>query len=238
MTLIDIDHAPARADLDIDAESASARGPWSLEAVVAALEEDIVFGRLHPRERLVEDELMSRFAIKRHVARETLAQLERIGLVERRRNIGACVRSLTPREVRELYQLRDLLETEAARCIELPVTAERLAPLVTTQQLHDDAVKAGDARAVFRANLHFHRLLFELADNATLVLAIAEYARQTHVVRFLSLLSPDCRERSRAEHWQMIEALKCGDRDRLVELCGKHLLPSRDAYLAAQQLRI
>ena len=132
---------------------------------------------------------MSRFAIKRHVARETLAQLERIGLVERRRNIGACVRSLTPREVRELYQLRDLLETEAARCIELPVTAERLAPLVTTQQLHDDAVKAGDARAVFRANLHFHRLLFELADNATLVLAIAEYARQTHVVRFLSLLS-------------------------------------------------
>lgn len=56
-----------------------------IEQVTALVEEDIVFGKLHPRERLVEEELMARFSIKRHVARDLLMNLERMGLVERRK---------------------------------------------------------------------------------------------------------------------------------------------------------
>lgn len=224
--------------LDLDRAPQATNTPPTLDTVVATLEEDIVFGRLHPRERLVEDELMRRFAIKRHVAREALAQMERTGLVERRKNVGACVRSFTAREVLELYQLRSVLETEAARSIVLPVPPERLDELIATQLLHDEAVTAGDARLAFRSNLLFHRQLFALAQNETLIEAIAEYARRTHVIRFLSLLSADYREQARSEHWQMIEALKNGDRDRLVALCAAHLVPSRDTYLQAQRQRL
>ncbi|KAF1044417.1 GntR family transcriptional regulator [Xylophilus sp.] len=210
----------------------------ALGAMVAALEEDVVFGRLHPRERLVEDELMERFGVKRHVAREALAALDRMGLVERRKNVGALVRSFSVQEVEELYELRGLLETEAARRIALPAAAARLDRLVAIQQRHDAAVAAGDARRVFRTNLAFHEELFSLAGNETLRQAIAEYARQTHPIRFASLVSAGYRERARQEHWQMIEALRAGDRDSLVALCAAHLLPSRDAYLDAQRQRL
>ena len=44
------------------------QAPDAVSQAVAALEEDIVFGRLHPRERLTEDELMARFGMKRHAA--------------------------------------------------------------------------------------------------------------------------------------------------------------------------
>ncbi|MCP3055496.1 GntR family transcriptional regulator, partial [Aurantimonas sp. LRZ36] len=60
--------------------------------IAAALEEEIVFGRLHPRERLIEEELASRFEAKRHIVRQALVELERLGLVERVRNRGAVVR--------------------------------------------------------------------------------------------------------------------------------------------------
>ena len=210
---------------------------WALPDVLNALEEDIVFGRLHPRERLVEDELMGRFGIKRHIAREALASMERMGLVERRKNIGAFVRSFTPRQVVELYQLRSVLETEAARSIPLPVAADRLEQLMATQLQHDEAVALGDARLVFRLNLLFHQQLFSLADNETLIQAISEYARQTHAIRFLSLLSSDYRDQARTEHWQMIEALKNGEQERLVVLCASHLLPSRNTYLEVQLQR-
>lgn len=212
-------------------------GTCCLSDVVSVLEEDIVFGRLHPRERLVEDELMSRFAIKRHIAREALASMERMGLVERRKNVGAFVRSFTSRQVVELYQLRSVLETEAARLISLPVPEASLEELKATQQSHDEAVAAADPRLVFRLNLLFHQQLFALSNNEVLVQAIGEYARQTHAIRFLSLLSADYREQARVDHWQMIEALENGERERLLGLCAAHLIPSRDTYLEAQRHR-
>ncbi|MEM5431037.1 GntR family transcriptional regulator [Cupriavidus oxalaticus] len=205
--------------------------------MIAALEEDIVFGRLHPRERLVEDELMERFGVKRHVARDALAALDRMGLIERRKNIGALVRSFSVQEVMELYDVRCMLETEAARRIDLSLVPSRLGHLIAIQIQHDEAVAAGNVRTVFRLNLAFHRELFSLCSNNTLQKAISEFARQTHPIRFASLVSAEYRERARKEHWQMIEALKAGDIDALVALCADHLLPSRDAYLDAQQYR-
>lgn len=223
---------------DDDTAAAASTLSCPLSAMVAALEEDVVFGRLHPRERLVEDELMERFDVKRHVVRDALATLDRMGLIERRKNVGALVRSFSVQAVQELYELRSLLETEAARRIVLPVAPQQLDRLVAIQQRHDQAVAEGDARRVFRANLAFHQELFGLTGNETLRKAIAEYARQTHPIRFASLVSASYRERARQEHWQMIDALRAGDRDSLVALCAEHLQPSRDAYLEAQRQRI
>ncbi len=92
----------------------------TLAAMVAALEEDIVLGRLHPRERLVEDELIARLGGTRHLVRQALMELDRIGLIDRIPNRGALVRSYTADEVEHLYVLRELLETKAASLIPLP----------------------------------------------------------------------------------------------------------------------
>ncbi|KWR77185.1 GntR family transcriptional regulator [Cupriavidus sp. IDO] len=211
--------------------------PEATQQAMDTLEEDIVFGRLHPRERLTEDELMARFGLKRHVVRQVLAGLEQMGVVERRRNIGAVVRAFPAQEVMELYALREVLECHAAGQIALPVPAARLDTLVAVQQRHDAAVAAGDARAVFRINQQFHRELFALTDNAVLQQAIGEYARRTHPIRFGTLAAAAYRERARQEHWAMIETLREGCREELVDLCRRHLLPSRDAYLAAERER-
>jgi len=210
----------------------SASKPFDVPAAVCELEEDIVLGRLHPRERLIEDDLMRRFDLKRHAARETLSELARLGLVERRKNIGCEVRAFSAREVAELYQLRELLESEAARILPCPLPEEGLQHLIEIQREHDAAVAANDPRAVFRSNQRFHETLFGFCENATLQRAIQEYARQTHPIRFSSLVDPAYRARARDEHWAIIDALREGRRDDLVTLCRNHLAPSRDAYLA------
>lgn len=209
----------------------------SVGDAVRILEEDIVLGSLHPRERLIEDDLMRRFGLKRHAAREVLAELARQGLVERRKNVGCEVRAFAPREVAELYQLRELLEAEAARTLPCPLPAPALRELAAIQREHDQAVAAGDPRAVFHTNQHFHQALFACCKNGVLQKAIQEYARQTHAIRFSSLVDASCRERARQEHWAMIEALREGRRDDLIRLCREHLAPSRDAYLALNRHR-
>ena len=209
----------------------------TMRSVSDELEEQIVLGVLNPRERLVEDDLCERFNLKRHVARQVLAEVERRGLVERRKNVGALVKSYTPREVTELYALRELLEADAARRIVFPVSSEALEALTAIQAEHDEAAGAGDLRRVFRANMAFHHAFFALSESQVLTEAIQEYERRTHAIRSVSIVFPQYLEKARAEHHQMIEALRIGDRESLITLCREHLVPSRDAYLEAHHRR-
>lgn len=207
--------------------------PVSLDAMVAALEEEIVLGRLHPRERLIEDELLTRFGVTRHVARQALIELDRMGLVERVPNRGAQVRSYTVEEVEQLYVLRALLESEAAHLIPLPLAEADLAEIKALQATHDAAVAAGDFAAIFRANLAFHRKLFSCCGNVFLSEAITAAAQRAHGIRFLVLTGPAEREAARKEHHAMIAAIEACDRDLLVRLCRDHLPASKAAYLRA-----
>ncbi len=206
-------------------------------ALVAALEEEIVLGWLQPRERLVEEDLSRRFGTKRHVVREAIFELERMGLVERVPNKGAVVRSLDPQEVRQVYEVRIALETLAAELIPLPAPPEIVAGLREIQQRHAAAVEAGDPRAAFHANMAFHNALFAACGNPHLVELIRQLAKKVHGARSLTAVDPVYLRRACDEHWAMIHALETGDRPRLVTLARDHILPSRDVYLARLALR-
>lgn len=208
-----------------------------VDQIVDLLEEDIVFGYLHPRERLIEDDLCSRFNTTRHMVRQALNELENTGLIERRRNVGAFVRAYTEKEVIDLYVVRDTLEASAAQRIVFPVSAERLQRLIDIQGQHDRAAESDDLRAAFRANIAFHQVLFALTDNPILSGAIDDFARRAHVVRFLSMADARFLQKARDDHWKIIHALQEQDRDSLVTMCRSHLVPSRDAYLEQNRRR-
>jgi DNA-binding GntR family transcriptional regulator len=203
----------------------------AVQSIVKALEEDVILGILHPRERLIEDELMSRFAAKRHVVRQALTELEHQGLVVRKRNTGAQVRALTAKEVIELYQVREILEISAIRLMRFPLRPAQIAALVSVQREHAAAVEQADPRAVFKANLDFHAALYALSGNDALADAIIEFARRTYPVRLTTLLSPDALKGARKDHDEIIRALRKGDAERLCEIAAAHLRPARDTYL-------
>lgn len=208
-----------------------------VRGIAATLEEEIVLGWLMPRERLVEEELAERLGVKRHVVREALAELERVGLVERVPNRGAFVKLLDPAEVRQIYAVREALETLAAEHIPLPASPELVAGLKDIQELHGAAVTAGDGRAAFRANMAFHEMLFGACGNPHLVDLIQSMAQKVHGARSITAASPHHLALARDEHLAMIEALAAGERTRLVTLCRQHLGPSRDAYIASVENR-
>lgn len=204
-------------------------------AIAATLEEDIVLGLLAPRVRLVEDDLMERFGAKRHVVRDALAQLESVGLLERKRNVGSMVKAFGRDEVIHLYEMRELLEAEAMRKIPLPLSSEALKQLRDIQAGHDTAIQKQDPRGIFRTNQEFHRLLFAQCGNAFLSQSIEDFARRTHAIRFGALMSRERQLQSQKEHHELLDVLADGARDRLISLTVAHLVPPRDHYLKAQE---
>lgn len=205
----------------------------ALAAFVRTLEEEIVLGLRHPKERLVEDELMAHYGLRRHQVRAGLAELVRMGLVEHRKNVGALVRSFERSDIMDLYDMRELLEGRAAALMACPAPPADIERLQALQQAHDEAVAAEDARAIFRTNMAFHTALFSLCPNKALVACLHDFARQTHAIRFSGARSAPVQARARAEHRAIIDALAAGDKDEVVRLCKIHIRPSRDEYLAA-----
>lgn len=200
------------------------------ERVAAALEEDIVFGRLKPRERLVEQDIMDRLDTRRHVVRTALEILEARGLVERRANRGAMVRDLCQRDVDELYFMRELLHRAAAEQTPLPLSAATLSQLRQIQAQHDSAVQAGNLSEAFRHNERFHLALNAACGNRVLEEALNIYNERTNLVRSFAFRSLDSLQRSAEEHHRILAAAQSGQ-GAFAEAMLQHILGAKDSYM-------
>lgn len=208
--------------------------PQSLTAVttiVRTLEEDIVLGRIYPRERLVEEHLAERFGQKRHVVRQALSDLETIGLVVREAGKGAMVREYSPDEVNHLYEMREFVEGKAAEMIALPVSEEELAGVDEICREYSEAVDANDMLSVIEMNKRFHQAVYRLCRNPFLIDVIDNMAQRANLVRFSSSTDPALLELARKEHFGIVEALRGTSNAELKKRCVDHIQPSRRRYL-------
>jgi len=205
--------------------------------IARSIEEDIVLGRRHPRERLIEQDLCDLFDTHRGDVRQALFELEKKGLVERIPNRGATVRGLTPFEVREIYAVREELEVMAVRIIPFPATDGDIERLEELQRQHADAIADGEMLTEFYSNLRFHQALFGLCGNACLIETIDLLAQKVYGIRSYANAFPESLDRARLDHLEMIEALRTSRRDELIALTRRHLKPSPEAYIKAYEQR-
>ena len=205
--------------------------------IARKIEESIVLGQRHPRERLVEQDLCADFNTHRGDVRLALFELEKKGIVQRIPNRGAIVRDLTPREVTEIYGVREELEVMAVRILPFPVPKADVAGLEALQREHSKAVDAGDLLAVFYSNVRFHRAMFGLCGNTCLIETIEHLAQKVSGIRSYAHAKPGALNDARRDHIEMIEALRHSRRDDLIALTRRHLRPAAQAYISAYRQR-
>ncbi len=202
----------------------------AVRALVARISEEILFGRLLPRERLIEDDLIARTGATRHTVRAALQNLVRDGLIVHHPNRGAQVSSFSPEEVDEITDMRELLHAEAARRIPLPPPPGLVEALSAIEAAHADAVECGDLSAIHAENDRFHETLFAACGNRYLVAAIRDHSRKSLAFRCHAMADPALARRARDEHRAMLAAMANADRDALVRLCVGHTSFAKRAY--------
>ena len=211
--------------------------PIAVSKLVTALYEDIAVGVYPFGQKLGEERIAKIYSAKRHTLREAFIQLEEIGFVERIPNRGVYVREPSPREVREIYEIRALLELHASSNTQLPAPTAITQELRRIQTRHTGAIRSGDFRSVLHQNIEFHRVQYSACPNTTLVAAIVDYATRTHPITAMKFVDADRMERVIEQHGSIISALEGTDRDALVAAVRAHFdLQSVDRY--EQQYRI
>src|SRR5579875_1078064 len=139
----------------------------SASDVYVKLREEIVSGSLAAGAPLVEGAVAARYGMSRTPVREALRRLQQDGLVERA-DRGMRVRTRSPEEILEIYEVRIVLEAEAARGAAERATRldlMRIAGALDRMKAADPA----DAGAMAATNRAFHEALWSASHNGTLV---------------------------------------------------------------------
>jgi DNA-binding GntR family transcriptional regulator len=212
---------------------ASRNGPASLEEVVArlssgyrsigdmvyeVLREAVLSGTFAPGERLRQEALATAIGVSRLPVRSALIQLDTEGLIDFHPRRGAVVKTLTHAQVKEIFELRDLLEPHALRKSMARMTTERVVRL----RHHADLLDAEDEGASFvDMRVSFYRELYDAEHNPRLVEMIE--ALRKSLGQYLLAINISGRRGDHAAHHELVEHVARGDVDAAEKWLRKHL---------------
>jgi DNA-binding GntR family transcriptional regulator len=204
------------------------------DTVTERLRRTIVEGRFSPGDRLREERLAEALDVSRGPIRDALRELEREGLVVRRRNRGAIVASLSRADVEEVYSLR--LAIEPLVCawgarnaseqdwLEMGAVIAAYSQLTTTTTPHEAA----------DADLRFHDVVYRAAGHRRVQRLWQDLRPQVYIFLLARKYvgTPEFREIMIANHESILSAMRDRDAEAARRLAMDHVEASYRRVIA------
>ncbi len=200
-------------------------------AATELIHEAILDGRLEPGSRLKEEELARELGISRTPVREALLMLQADGLIVAEPNRGAVVRTHDAEDLRDLYQLRALLEGYATRLAAAKMSDDEIG-LLRESCDRFDAIADDDVRELVKENLLFHSAIHAAADSERLSWMVQRVIELPLVYKSYIWYSPDQKRISAHYHRQIANALGDRDAERAELVMREHIFEARDVLVS------
>ena len=117
---------------------------------------------------VTEVEIAQRLRLSRTPARKALIELERDGLITRKKKKGIYLRRPELKELVEVYDVRSIFEGFAARIAAERIDTSHLDRLEAVLRSLEAKTASNDLPACVELDMEFHRIIIELADNSIL----------------------------------------------------------------------
>jgi DNA-binding GntR family transcriptional regulator len=184
-----------------------------------ALRTAITSGRFAPEERIKQEQIAAELGVSRTPVREALHLLEREGLVRLVPRRGAIVQGFTAADVRELYELREVLEPAAAELATVRATPEE------RRAVEHLAGLTGRHNGGFAPNRDFHHALCAPCGNGLIMRTLDSVwtHRAAEGLFAYQTLPAGAVERLAAEHAAIAQAFAAADAARVRALVHDHV---------------
>jgi DNA-binding GntR family transcriptional regulator len=176
---------------------------------------------------VIEVEIATRLGASRTPVREAMRRLESEGLLEPRGSRGSVVRELKRSEVTCIFEIRESLESLAARRAARAMTAPdyvELDRLVDAMRKHVD-----DPLEMERLDTLFHDRILAHADGIRLKRMLGDLRADILPWRYLALATRERRTGTIDEHAQMLAAMKARDEQAIALATSRHIMNTRAA---------
>lgn len=205
-------------------DTPASRLPSLAEVAYQQVREAILSGALAAGQPFGQEEIAARIGTSRVPLREALQRLEAEGLVTLRPRRGYIVTSLDPEEIKDIFDIRMILEERAGYLATLNATDEDVAAVEKLLRAMDNlSVRDGRSAADFaEKNRAFHERLYESSRRTQLCRLMATL--RTNVERYIRIgaqIAGDLKRVGR-DHQQIFNAFKRRDAQTVGRLCREH----------------
>jgi DNA-binding GntR family transcriptional regulator len=199
------------------------QGNWSCKK---HLKEDILLNKYKPGAELQIDKLSRKFGVSTTPIREALVRLEGDGLVVSIPNRGVQVAPISLGDVRNIYEVRRLLEPHAVKIVARHCEEEEV------EALYEKLVKLTegptDLTTYINADLELHELMFRYLSNTLLKDILDQVDQHSIRVRYLVESSADelrleVVELVTKEHLKILDAVRKRDEEKAAAATLQHL---------------
>lgn len=206
--------------------------PTLVEQVVNAIVSEIVDGELPANTRLIQDELARAYGVSRQPVQQALLLLRDRGLVREAPGRGLIVSPLDVGFVRNLYEIRAMLDGLAAR-----LAAENGAERAKIEgpaflELGRAAVESGSLHDQIEADMQFHAFLNELSGNPLIGETTAPH--WPYLRRVMGEVLRDDVQMPQTilqEHVAILDAVIAGDGAEAETLSRNHILRAANIFV-------
>jgi DNA-binding GntR family transcriptional regulator len=203
------------------------------EQAYLRLHQEILTCILSPGQVVSERELAGQYEMSKTPIREALTQVCHDGLMQRLPGRGYMVAPITIKDIRDLFDLRLILEvaaTERAARDPSPAHIAMLKEMSSITYHLDDR----ESHILFlKANRSFHLALAEVTKNRRLEGVLDGLLVELDRVFHLGLRLRDSSEEMRREHQQVVAALEAGDVEGARDAITRQIINSRDRIMEA-----
>lgn len=208
--------------------------PATLRALaVDRLRGAIIAGRFQGGDRLVERTLCDQLGVSRSVVREVIRTLEAEGLVETQARSGPVVARLDWRQAAQIYDIRRLLEAEAASDCALLADAAVKDQLRAALTVLDKAFAEATPQALYAATTGFYEVIFLAAGHDIAWEIVQRLNGRISRLRAMTLATKDRRTSGPAHMARIAEAICANDPVAAAKAVREHL---KDAAEIARKL--
>lgn len=193
------------------------------EEIAMTLRDEIIAGVYKPRERLIEEELSEKFFVSRTPIREALKHLESAGLVKIEPYKGAFIADIDLDEIRNIYDLRGVLESYVVGLAVEHITADVISQLRSSLARMEENIKAANAKEFAIEDERFHTLIFSKCPNKVAVRFVQQLLDLTGSFRRLSWRTVDGMRNSMKGHQKIFAAILAGDAEAASMYAAKHI---------------
>jgi DNA-binding GntR family transcriptional regulator len=192
------------------------------DEIYAQLRTRILTGSYQPGEKLLEPGIADAFGVSRGPVREALRMLVAEGLARQEPRKGVRVPWFDADLWRELSELREALESAAARLAALRGTDEAIANISWLLSRAGDVINSTEGRG-YPNEFDLHAAIAQAAGNTSLAEKIQETSTRLHLARLLSGMSHERVSPAYEEHLEIVRAIEARDPDRAEKAMRAHL---------------
>lgn len=200
------------------------------EQVYASIRSRLQRGEIGHEDRLVDYDLAEEMGVSRMPVREALLQLVSEGVLDGTSR-GFILRRFTVDEIREVFEIRHLLEPPAAAMAARSVTKAALKRLEEICSEARSASAAGAIRRVIIANAEFRDCWLDLVPNAHLRQEIVRFGDYVQAVRLETLQDSFYRQDSVVRLEAVVDAFRRRDEAKASDAMSAQLKGALSAFV-------